>query len=114
VLCCGVLQVGVLLPLVRLLMVGDSQTQRAAALLVGQFAAPPLEPGALTVGLGERHNGCGRDHLGGNSKMADTSHVTVAACSTTGKSWCPPTVVGQRVVPIITLVGLASSWVYPF
>jgi hypothetical protein len=54
--CCAVLQVGVLLPLVRLLMVGDSQTQRAAALLVGQFAAPPLEAGALIVGLGEPRN----------------------------------------------------------
>lgn len=54
-LCCAV-QVGVLLPLVRLLMVGDSRTQGAAALLVGQFAAPPLEEGALTVGLGEPYS----------------------------------------------------------
>lgn len=50
------LQAGVLLPLVRLLSVGDSQTQRAVALLVGQFAAPPLQEGALTVGRGASLN----------------------------------------------------------
>lgn len=62
------MQVGVLAPLVRLLHVGDAQTQRAAALLVGQFAAPPLEEGTLTVGLGER-DGVGEEQQ--NSQGCD-------------------------------------------
>jgi len=53
-----------MLPLVRqLLCVGGSvgvEGVRCAALLVGQFAAPPLEEGALAVGLGEGGGGgCG-------------------------------------------------------
>lgn len=43
-------------PLVRLLAVGGSSAQRGAALLVGQFAAPPLEEGDLDVPAG--HGRC--------------------------------------------------------
>lgn len=57
--CCCLPQVGVLLPLVRLLSVGGSEVQRAVALLVGQFAAPPLSEGALTAGRGELAGGGG-------------------------------------------------------